>query len=45
MPEEAESVMVDVLVMEPVELHVHGLGAFGDDGFVDNATGCVVVGL
>lgn len=33
------------LPAEPIESHIHSFGAFGDDCFVDNTTGCGVVCL
>ena len=33
------------MATEPMETHVHGLGSFGLDSFVDNTKGCGVFGL
>ena len=45
MLEEAELVMVDAAVTEPVELHVHDFGSFGLDTTVDDAFSSAVVSL
>jgi hypothetical protein len=44
-PEKAKFVLIDTIVLEPVELHDHGFGSFGLDATVGDAFGSDAVSL
>ena len=44
-PEKVKLFLTDAEILQPVEVHVHGFGAFWLDPFVDNAFGGGIVDL